>query len=123
MPESMSHPRSTLRTRRWPHSSAPQGRHPNSTPVGTSSWVERDGARLPEDEYSSWSPEETMDFLRGRCHLTGKLPGWVIEHHDEAFARWRDAVGDGMLVPPFHVTHIDAHADLGLGDAGYVHLI
>jgi hypothetical protein len=28
-----------------------------------------------------------------------------------------------MLVPPFHVTHIDAHADLGLGDAGYVHLI
>jgi hypothetical protein len=86
-------------------------------------WVQRDGARLPEDEYSSWSPEETMDFLRGRCHLTGKLPGWVIEHHDEAFARWRDAVGDGMLVPPFHVTHIDAHADLGLGDAGYVHLI
>src|SRR5664280_1526839 len=33
----MSHPPSTLRARRWPHSSAARGRHPNSTPVGTSS--------------------------------------------------------------------------------------
>lgn len=26
-------------------------------------------------------------------------------------------------MPPFHVTHVDAHADLGLGDAGYVYLL
>ena len=30
---------------------------------------------------------------------------------------------DGLLTPPFHVTHVDAHADLGLGDAGYVYLL
>ena len=85
--------------------------------------VASDGPRLPEDEYSSWSVDEAEQFLRGPCGLTGKLPGWVIEHHDEAFARWRDAVGAGMLDPPFHVTHIDAHADLGNGDTGYKHLI
>jgi hypothetical protein len=28
-----------------------------------------------------------------------------------------------VRVPKFHVTHVDAHADLGLGDSGYVHLI
>ena len=44
--------------------------------------------------------------------MNGALPGWVIEHHDEAFARWRVAIGTGLLVPPFHVTHVDAHADL-----------
>ncbi len=29
----------------------------------------------------------------------------------------------GQLVPPFHVTHVDAHADLGLGDSGYRYLL
>ena len=29
----------------------------------------------------------------------------------------------GILQPPFHVTHVDAHADLGLGDSGYVYLM
>jgi hypothetical protein len=28
-----------------------------------------------------------------------------------------------VLQAPFHVTHVDAHADLGLGDAGYMHLL
>jgi hypothetical protein len=27
------------------------------------------------------------------------------------------------LRAPFHVTHVDAHADLGLRDAGYMHLL
>jgi hypothetical protein len=30
---------------------------------------------------------------------------------------------NGTLTPPFHVTHLDAHADLGLGDAGYRYLM
>jgi arginase family enzyme len=28
-----------------------------------------------------------------------------------------------VLVPPFHVTHVDAHADLGNGDAGYAYIM
>jgi hypothetical protein len=35
----------------------------------------------------------------------------------------RDAIDASVLRAPFHVTHVDAHADLGLGDAGYVHLM
>ena len=89
----------------------------------TAHWVSGDGSRLAEDEYSVWTAEEALEFLRGRCGLSGKIPGWAIEHHDEAFARWRNAIGVELLVPRFHVTHVDAHADLGLGDAGYVHPI
>lgn len=29
----------------------------------------------------------------------------------------------GEMVPPFSVTHLDAHADLGLGDAGCTYLM
>jgi hypothetical protein len=57
------------------------------------------------------------------CGLTGRLPGFVVEHHGELFARWRDATDAGVLRAPFHVTHVDAHADLGLRDAGYMHLL
>ncbi|MBV9488043.1 MAG: UPF0489 family protein [Frankiaceae bacterium] len=51
------------------------------------------------------------------------MPGFVTENHGELFLRWREAIEAGMLVPPFHVTHVDAHADLGLGDAGYTYVL
>jgi len=47
----------------------------------------------------------------------------AVEHHGEVFRRWRSAIRHGFLPVPFHVTHVDAHADLGLGDAGYVSLV
>jgi len=43
--------------------------------------------------------------------------------HDEAFFTWRPWLEDGSLVAPFAVVHVDAHADMGLGDAGYVSLM
>lgn len=86
-------------------------------------WVADDGQRLPEEGYEVWPSDEALAYLRNRCHVTDKLPGWAIEHHDEAFARWRDALASEQLTAPFHVTHLDAHADLGLGDNGYFHLI
>jgi len=36
--------------------------------------------------------------------------------------RWRDGLDAGALTAPFHVTHVDAHADLGVGDCGWMHL-
>lgn len=39
------------------------------------------------------------------------------------FAGWRQAIQDGHLAEPFELTHVDAHADLGLGDSGYVYLL
>lgn len=90
---------------------------------GVEHWRDRDAGRLDADDYPARSVDEALDFLQGRCGLTGRLPGFVVEHHGELFARWRDAIDGGVLQPPFHVTHVDAHADLGLGDAGYVHLM
>lgn len=55
--------------------------------------------------------------------LDGPRPGFAVEHHGELFYCWRDAIDHGLIVPPFHVTHVDAHADLGLGDSGYVYLL
>lgn len=90
---------------------------------GVEHWREPDHGRLDADEYPAWSLDDTLDFLQTRCGLTGRLPGFVVEDHGELFYRWRDAIDAGVLRAPFHVTHVDAHADLGLGDYGYVHLM
>lgn len=81
------------------------------------------GERLPEPEFQPWDLDDVLWFLEVRCRLTGPLPGWVVEHHAEAFPLWRSAVRSGVLSTPFHVTHVDAHADLGNGDYGFRHLI
>lgn len=82
-----------------------------------------DDDRLDSEYAEPWSIDSTMEFLRGRCGLNGRFPGAVVEHHGEVFERWRSAIRLGTLKTPFHVTHVDAHADLGLGDAGYVPLV
>jgi hypothetical protein len=79
--------------------------------------------RPAAEEHSVWSAPDAVEFLRDRCRLTEPLPGFVTENHDDLFPIWRSAVELGILKPPFQVTHVDAHADLGLGDAGYVYLM
>lgn len=54
--------------------------------------------------------------------LGSTYPGFIVEHHHELFSLWRAAIDAGHLVPPFHVTHVDAHADLGMG-SGYKYLL
>ena len=80
---------------------------------------ESDGPR-PSEWVSPWSIDAAMSFLEDRCGLSTPLPGAVVEHHGEMFGRWRDAIDAGHLPALFSVTHVDAHADLGLGDAAYV---
>lgn len=80
-------------------------------------------SRLDPVDYTPWPVTDALSWLRDRCHLSGPLPGWSVEHHVEVFDRWRDAIDVGVLRHPFHVTHVDAHADLGLGASGYVHLL
>jgi hypothetical protein len=85
-------------------------------------WPESD-ARPEPDEYEVWATDDALTFLRDQCGLTGRRPGMVTRNHGEVFPLWRDAIADGSLTAPFHVTHIDAHADLGLGDSGYLYLL
>jgi hypothetical protein len=90
---------------------------------GTAHFRDSDSPRLDAEEFPAWELSELTAFLETKCLLDGPRPGFAVEHHGELFFRWRDAIDASVLVPPFHVTHIDAHADLGLGDAGYVHLL
>lgn len=85
-------------------------------------WAASD-SRLDPDEHDVWPIDQALDWLGTQCHLDLPLPGWAVEHHVEVFDRWRDAIRGRLLHAPFHVTHLDAHADLGLGAAGYVHLL
>jgi UPF0489 domain len=82
-----------------------------------------DAPRLDAVDYPPWDLEDVMAFLEERCHLLGPLPGVAVEHHGEVFGLWRDGLDGGMLQPPFHVTHVDAHADLGMGELGYMYLL
>jgi hypothetical protein len=80
--------------------------------------------RAPDPtEHPVWLTDEALAFLTERSGLRRALPGFVTENHGELFPRWRSAIAEQLLVPPFHVTHVDAHADLGLGDAGYRYLL
>lgn len=79
--------------------------------------------RPDPDIHPVWSDSDALKFLRNRCKLLDRRPGFVTENHAELFPLWRTAIAHGTLVPPFHVTHVDAHADLGLGDAGYQYLL
>jgi hypothetical protein len=90
---------------------------------GVASWRGRDHDRLDADAFPAWDAADAHSFLRERCGLDRPVPGVVVEHHGELFSRWRDVIQAGVLVPPFHVTHVDAHADLGLGDSGYAYLM
>jgi UPF0489 domain len=82
-----------------------------------------DDGRLDGAWFPPWPLEQVLTFLHDQCGLRGPLPGFVVENHGELFPRWREAIDARQLDAPFHVTHVDAHADLGLGDSGYVYLM
>ncbi len=79
--------------------------------------------RLDAREYPPWTRDETMSFLADQCRLKNPLPGFAIDNHREVFDKWRALIEDGTLHPPFHVTHVDAHGDLSMGEIGYKHIL
>jgi hypothetical protein len=86
---------------------------------------ERGDGRLPvEDCEHLATGREVRDFLEQRCHLRkdAKIPGQEFVEHEDAFRVWRRWINDGKLTSPFRVFHVDAHADLGMGDSGWVYL-
>lgn len=83
----------------------------------------RRGERLDPREFEAWSMEEVVAFLEHQCGLRDPLPGRSVEEHDEVFRIWRDLISEGQLETPFHVTHVDAHADMDHGGRGYRYLM
>ncbi len=78
------------------------------------------GKRLA-DELAPWSEGEVRDFLEKQCGLTrsAPTPGAFVEEHDGVFKAWRNLILANRLRFPFDVVHVDAHADLGMGDGSW----
>ena len=70
--------------------------------------------------HEPWPEEKVIDFLEKQCGLSANapVPGRVFETHDSALLYWREQMQKGKLKAPFHVTHVDAHSDLGIGRPG-----
>lgn len=73
------------------------------------------GERPPDGEAQPWTESEVRAFLESNCGLSKDrpVPGAVFETHDMALDYWQ---AHGAF--PMHVTHIDAHSDLGIGRPG-----
>jgi hypothetical protein len=83
------------------------------------------GARLNDEDYRVCARDDVERFLTTQCGLMTDLPlpGRQVVDHDEAFDVWADWMKRGILEAPFEVVHVDAHADLGMGDASWVHVM
>lgn len=78
------------------------------------------GERPRLQGHEPWGEEEVRAFLEQRCLLSKArpIPGRVFETHDGALRYWTELMEKGELLAPFHVTHVDAHSDLGIGHPG-----
>jgi UPF0489 domain len=85
-------------------------------------WISGDERRDPK-QYKPWTEAEVRSFLEKQCHLSTsrRIPGRCVVHHDEAFYFWRDLVATHQT--QIDLVHVDAHADLGMGDASWVNVI
>lgn len=86
-------------------------------------WRGRKDPRPTSKDTKPWPVGELRDFLESKCGLsrTNRIPGRFGTNHDAAFDYMKElvSVGDRKII----LTHIDAHADQGLGDSGWVYLM
>jgi hypothetical protein len=83
------------------------------------------GKRPDSSDFIPWSTSQVRFFLEQQCFLSTASPtrGKLVTHHDEVFWLWRTLVENGQIGVPFEVIHVDAHADLGLGDASHKYIM
>lgn len=78
------------------------------------------GQRPDHLGHEPWAAADVIHFLEDQCGLSPDhpIPGAVFETHDQALLYWQEQIAEGTLTAPFHVTHVDAHSDLGIGSPG-----
>lgn len=78
------------------------------------------GERPDPEGHAPWPDEPVTAFLEQQCGLDAAhpVPGRIFPTHDLALVFWEELLADGRLTAPFHVTHVDAHSDLGCGYPG-----
>lgn len=83
------------------------------------------GDRLETGYTFAWKKERVVRYLEENLGLSkaNKIKGRIVDHHDEAFYFWRELIQNNLLISPFEVIHVDAHADLGFGDLGWKYIM
>ena len=76
-----------------------------------------------EIQYEPWKPEDVTRFLEGNCglDLTILPRGKLFIKHDEVYQFCKNLRKENDRIK-FHIDHVDAHADLGINDAGVIGL-
>lgn len=79
--------------------------------------------RLESESYAPWEKNEVENFLINQCGLNKekKIPGKRLTHHKEVYYEVRNMV-ESRQIKDVNIDHIDAHADLGLGDMCFKYL-
>ncbi|MBP7107739.1 MAG: UPF0489 family protein [Chitinophagaceae bacterium] len=77
-----------------------------------------------DDYYTPWSNAEVVAFLENNCGLrqSSKIRGKYFTHHVEVFHFLRSLQEQNNFNLTFSIDHIDAHADLGMGDASFKYI-
>lgn len=80
--------------------------------------------RLEDPYYTPWKKTEVRDFLEKNCSLNSSRPirGKYFIHHIEAFHFLRNLQEENHNDIQFSIDHIDAHADLGMGDSSHKYI-
>lgn len=83
------------------------------------------GKRPSSAQARPWDEAAVRAFLEEKCGLSRKtrIPGRVFDTHDGALFLWKEQIEAGKLTAPFCVTHVDAHADLGIGKPGPAYVL
>lgn len=86
--------------------------------------TDRTGKGRLSADYTPWSELQVRDFLTKNCGLStsARVRGGLVTEHHELFDTWKQLIDAGIIQIPFELTHVDAHADMGMGDAscGYI---
>lgn len=79
--------------------------------------------RLSKTRYVPWREDTLRKFLEDRCKLSSraKIPGRFAIEHDAALPYMEELYDH--FGQELEVAHLDGHADLGLGDPSWVHLV
>jgi hypothetical protein len=85
----------------------------------------RAGERLRASDYHAWTPDRVERFLVEQCNLSvdKRTPGAIVTYHHELFDIWDRLIANGLLSAPFTLTHVDSHADMGMGDASCEYIL
>src|SRR5258706_5183943 len=80
--------------------------------------------RLNKNEYKLWAATEVEAFLENNCGLSKQraIQGRYFVHHVEAFYFMRNLQENSDFSCQFIIDHVDAHGDLGTGDASYKYI-